>query len=128
MKDPKLLLKIEKVLENNLSDWIKDETLLKNFHGVKVDIYNTDYGMNCHITIVTKKPFTEKISKIIDRISFDLKKEVKTLFPDMFKGGINVSTTAKETYDNTKWWYDEKKRIEESISSVSNLKLKNFFC
>jgi hypothetical protein len=46
---------ISKQVETDLPETIKND----NYYGVVVDIYDTDYGKVCRISVLFKRPFTE---------------------------------------------------------------------
>jgi hypothetical protein len=42
-------------------------------------------------------------------VSRDTKVFIKKLFGDKFESGVSVSNSTVDSYESTKWWYEEKK-------------------
>jgi len=105
--------KLEKVIMKFIYGQILKENLPENFHGVAVDVYNTDYGKSCKITFLMKKPFSEKDSDDLHDISLNAKNSVKRFFNKKFPYGVSVGTSTVKLYKDSKSWYDNKKDIKE---------------
>lgn len=80
-----------------------------NYYGVVVDIYNTDYGRQCHITVLMKKPFKKEDSDMLHNMIRKGRERVKDMFSNLFKGGITSSVSTIDSYKDHKWFYDERK-------------------
>ena len=65
-----------------------------------------------------KRPFSGKDSYFLHRIGKEATNFVKTMFGDYLKGGISCGNSTIDSYNNTKWWYEEKKKLDENIKSV----------
>jgi hypothetical protein len=100
----------EQVIQKMILSYISDYELPKDFSGVAVDIYPTDYGVECHITFLLSKPFKQEESDLLFVIGGHTKVFIKKFFGDKFKSGITVSNSTVDSYESTKWWYDEKKK------------------
>jgi hypothetical protein len=48
----------------------------------------------------------------------EAKSFVYTMFGDYLKGGISCGNSTIDSYNNTKWWYEEKKKLDENVKSV----------
>lgn len=110
---------IKKMAENQISNL---PSLPKNFYGVEVDVYPSEYGKQAHITFIFKKPFSMKESDTLHDVSKIVKNFVKQMFGDIIKN-VNSSNSTIESYENTKRWY-EKKKLQESVKSKNIFKLK----
>lgn len=103
--------------EKTISEFIKlkldDIVLPKDFMGCAVDIYNTEYGVQCHLTFLMKKPFSMTDSDRLQELSKKIKKEIKEYFSGIFDSCINSSVSTLDTYKSYKHWYDSKKEIDE---------------
>lgn len=102
--------KLEKVITKFINGVLSNKELPENFHSVVVDVYGTNYGDGCQITLLMKKPFSEKESDMLFDVSKDAKELVKSFFKEHFLYGISVSTSTVENYMDTKSFYDEKKK------------------
>lgn len=81
-----------------------------NFYGVVVDVYDTDYGKQCHITILMKKPFKAEDSDMLHQWVRKGKEKIKDMFSNYFDSGISGSISTIESYKDHKWFYDERKK------------------
>lgn len=99
----------EKTVHKMVLTYIRPYELPEDFSDVAVDIYPTDYGKECHITFLLSKPFKRKDSDLLFNLSKSLKEYIKKFFGDRYKSGISVSNSTVDSYENTKWWYEEKK-------------------
>ena len=111
-KYEKLEKVIEKIVERKLEDFYQ---LPDNFDRVVADVYPSQYGLNLHITFLMKRPFDKTDSDFFhDFFRFSgVKSKIKTALGDMFDAGISSSNSTIESYERTKWWYDEKKSSVE---------------
>ena len=104
--------KLERVIAS-LFDISKldDGVLLEpdNLYGIIVDIYDTDYGKQCHVTALMKKPFKREDSDMLQNMLRNNREKIKSMFSDFFSSGISSSVSTIESYKNNKWFYDEKK-------------------
>ena len=113
--------KLEKIIASFVKARFDKRILTDNFHDVEVNIYNTDYGTQCHITVLMKKSFSGEESDRFHSSLRNIKSVISNFFPD-FKGGISFNTETLESYNKSKWWYEEKKKpIQESDSKVLKL-------
>jgi hypothetical protein len=103
------MTKEEKTVQKMVLSTISPYELPENFSGIAIDIYPTDYGKECHITFLLSKPFTQKESDSLFAVSRDVKNTIKKFFGDRYKSGISVSNSTVDSYEKTKWWYEEKK-------------------
>jgi predicted MPP superfamily phosphohydrolase len=110
--------KLEKTIEKMVESHFKNIKTPEDFHGIKVDVYPTKYGKVAHIAILMKKPFSGKDSDFLHRIGKEATNFVKTMFGDYLKGGISCGNSTIDSYNNTKWWYEEKKKLDENVKSV----------
>lgn len=101
-------------LENIINSFVKtklsDFQLPENFHDVVIDVYDSDYGKMCHLSFLMKKPFTGEESESIEKVSKNLKKDLKEYFSNTFSGGIQSSCSTLESYLQHKDWYNSKKQ------------------
>jgi len=105
--------KLEKVIMEFINRQIPKEKLPENFHGIAVDVYNTQYGKSCKITFLMKKPFSEKDSDDLHDMSLNAKNLVKSFFNKKFPYGVTTGTSTIKHYKETKDWYDSQKDIKE---------------
>ena len=110
--------KLEKTIEKMVESHFKNIKTPEDFHGIKVDVYPTKYGKEAHIAILMKRPFSGKDSDFLHRIGKEATNFVKTMFGDYLKGGISCGNSTIDSYNNTKWWYEEKKKLDENVKSV----------
>ena len=102
--------KLEKVISVFINRALSNKELPENFHSVVVDVYGTNYGDGCKITLLMKGPYSEEESDMLFNISKDAKDLIKSFFKEHFLYGISVSTSTVENYMQTKSFYDEKKK------------------
>ena len=110
--------KLEKTIEKMVESHFKNIKTPEDFHGIKVDVYPTEYGKAANITILMKKPFSGEDSDFLHVIGKEAKSFVYTMFGDYLTGGISCGNSTIDTYNNTKWWYEEKKKLDENVKSV----------
>jgi hypothetical protein len=89
---------------------IKGVDLPKKFSGVGVDIYPTDYGLECHITFLMDDTFSGDESETMFNLRHTVSKFIKSHLSDKFKSGISISVSTVDAYDSHKPWYDAKKK------------------
>ncbi len=113
--------KLEKIVASFVKARFDKSILTDNFHDVVVNIYNTDYGVQCHVTVLMKKSFSREESDRFHSSLSNTRTAIREFFP-IFKGGVSYNTETLESYDKSKWWYDEKKKpIQESESKALKL-------
>jgi hypothetical protein len=113
--------KLEKIIASFVKTSFDKNILTDNFHDVEVNIYNTDYGTQCHVTVLMKGPFSGEESDRFHSSLSNTRTAIREFFP-IFKGGVSYNTETLESYDKSKWWYDEKKKpIQESDSKALKL-------
>jgi hypothetical protein len=109
-------LKLEKVVERIVESYIKDyNNISDNFYKVKCDIYPSNYGLNCHITLLFEKPFSRNESDFIHTImsTSGIKKRVDNSLGNIFDGGVHHSQSTIDSYEGTSQWYDlQKQRLQ----------------
>lgn len=110
--------KLEKTIEKMVESHFKNIKTPEDFHGIKVDVYPTEYGKAANITILMKRPFSGEDSDFLHVVGKEAKSFVYTMFGDYLKGGISCGTSTIDTYNNTKWWFEEKKKLDENVKSV----------
>ena len=110
--------KLEKTIEKMVESHFKNIKTPEDFHGIKVDVYPTKYGKAANITILMKKPFSGEDSDFLHVVGKEAKSFVYTMFGDYLKGGISCGNSTIDSYNNTKWWYEEKKKLDENVKSV----------
>jgi hypothetical protein len=96
---------ISKQVETDLPETIKND----NYYGVVVDIYDTDYGKVCRISVLFKKPFTENEADEVHNKRREIQKTIRDLVQDFFKGGISMGVSTLDSYNDTSWYYESKK-------------------
>ena len=106
--------KLEKLIAKQFGKPNFEDVLLEpdNFYGVIVDIYDTDYGKQCHITALMKKPFKKEDSDMLHNLLRHGRERVRSMFSDYFNSGITGSVSTIESYKDTKWLYDERKKSQ----------------
>ena len=110
--------KLEKTIEKMVESHFKNIKTPEDFHGIKVDVYPTEYGKAANITILMKKPFSGEDSDFLHVVGKEAKSFVYTMFGDYLKGGITCGNSTIDSYNNTKWWFEEKKKLDENVKSV----------
>ena len=103
--------KLEKLIAKQFGKPNFEDVLLEpdNFYGVIVDIYDTDYGKQCHITALMQKPFKKEDSDMLQNMVRYGRERIKDMFSNLFRGGITGSVSTIESYKDHKWFYDERK-------------------
>ena len=110
--------KLEKTIEKMVEYHFKNIKTPEDFHGIKVDVYPTEYGKAANITILMKRPFSGEDSDFLYVVGKEAKSFVYTMFGDYLTGGISCQNSTIDTYNNTKWWFEEKKKLDENVKSV----------
>ena len=96
---------ISKQVETDLPETIKND----NYYGVVVDIYDTDYGKVCKISVLFKRPFTRNEADEVHDKRIEIQKTIRDLVQDFFKGGISMGVSTLDSYKDTSWYYESKK-------------------
>ena len=96
---------ISKQVETDLPETIKND----NYYGIVVDIYDTDYGKVCRISVLFKRPFTENEADEVHNKRREIQKTIRDLVQDFFKGGISMGVSTLDSYNDTSWYYESKK-------------------
>jgi hypothetical protein len=113
--------KLEKIVASFVKGRFDKSILTDNFHDVVVNIYNTDYGVQCHVTVLMKKGFSREESDRFHNTMSNVRSVIREFFPE-FKAGISFNTETLESYNKGKWWYEEKKKpLQESESKALKL-------
>lgn len=110
--------KLEKTIEKMVESQFKNIKTPEDFHGIKVDVYPTKYGKEAHITILMKRPFSGKDSDVLYGIGREAINLINKMFGDYLSGGISCGNSTIDSYNNTKWWYEEKKKLNENVKSI----------
>jgi len=114
-------LKLEKIIASFVKGTFDKNILTNNFHDVEVNIFNTDYGTQCHVTVLMKNSFSGEESDRFHNILRNVRSVIRDVFPE-FNAGISFNTETLESYNKGKWWYEEKKKpIKESENKILNL-------
>ena len=95
-----------KINSQDLSNILLDPD---NVYDVVVDVYTTDYGRRCHITVLMNDTFNGNDSDMLQRMMTNIKRKVKDMFSNLFDDGISSSVSTIESYKLYKWFYDKKK-------------------
>ena len=105
--------KLENILEKLLTSKLKELNTPENFDSVKIDIYPSEYGINCHISYLMKKPFSREDSDFFNYLGFPIS-FIKSVAGDIFNGGIQSGQSTVAHYnDRTGDWYEmQKERFE----------------
>ena len=102
-------LKLETVLEKLLTSKFKELNTPENFDRVKIDIYPSQYGINCHISYLMKKPFSREDSDFFNYLGFPIS-FIRSVAGDIFNGGIQSGQSTVAHYnDRTGDWYEMQK-------------------
>lgn len=103
--------KLEKVMEQIITDSISEYySFPENFEKVKVDVYETDYGIATHLSFLFKTSFNATDSDFIhDWFKHSgIKQHLQNIIPPVFfKGGLSSSNTVKSYYKSD--YYESKK-------------------
>lgn len=117
------MLKKKTRTEKGISDILKEkydlDGISENYLDVAVDIYPTNYGNFCQITILMKKPFKKEESEDISKKVGSTKKTqdfLESLFPNYFEGGVSISKSTLEVYvEKHLPYYNSVKGYEDTI-------------
>jgi hypothetical protein len=105
---------LEEVVKAITESMLDEQLLSDNYSGIAVDIYNSKYGIICHITILFKKPFSKDESDRLMSEKYPLIKSITKFFPDrLFSGGITSSHSTIEMYNRYREFYDSNKNFED---------------
>lgn len=110
--------KLERVIEKMVETHFKTIEMPENFHGVKVDIFPTKYGKQGNITFLMKKPFSGEDADFIHEIGRKGRMFVQSMFGNYLTGGVINGTSTIDSYNNTKSYYEDKKKLGENVKSV----------
>jgi hypothetical protein len=102
--------KLEKIVVKLVESHIRGYEISDNFYGVSCDIYSSEYGIYCHITFLFKEPFSQKESDFFHNLSGGVRSKIKRTLGDLFvTNNISSQQSTIDSYQKTKWWYEEKK-------------------
>jgi len=105
---------LEEVVKAITESLMDDRNLSDNYSGIAVDIYNSQYGVICHITMLFKKAFSKDESDRLMSEKYPLIKSITKFFPDrLFSGGITSSHSTIEMYNRYREFYDSNKNFED---------------
>ena len=102
--------KLELVIKNFVEIFLEDYPLSDNYAGVAVDVYDSQYGIMCHITVLFEKPFSKDESDNLHSWGRELVRVVNKTFN--FSGRVVSSHSTVEHYERTSSWYDEHKDFD----------------
>lgn len=105
----KKIISLEKTVSEFINLKLEGIRFSENFMGCAVDIYNTEYGEECHLTFLMKKPFSGEESDMMHQVAKKIKNEITEYFSSIFRRGISISTSTYNAYKSHKEWYDSKK-------------------
>lgn len=94
----KLQSTIKNIVNSELS---KKKSLPENFDEADVEVFESQYGKMCHIYYIFKEPYSSFEYNILRQFSIFLKKYVRDLFENIFKGGVYSSLETRESYDKS---------------------------
>ena len=101
---------LELVIKNFVEVYLDDYPLSDNYAGAAVDVYESQYGIMCRITILFKKPFSKDESDNLHSWGRELVRTVNKTFN--FSGRVVSSHSTVEHYERTSSWYDEHKDFD----------------
>lgn len=110
--------KLEKTIEKMVESHFKNIKTPEDFHGIKVDVYPGEYGKQANVTILMKKPFSKEDSDFLHLVSREAKQFIKSMFDDYLKGGVGGGISTIDNYNQTKGYYEEKKKLNENVKSI----------
>jgi len=110
--------KLEKTIEKMVESHFKNIKTPEDFHGIKVDVYHGEYGRHANVTILMKKPFSKEDADFLHEVSREAKNFIKSMFDDYLKGGVGGGISTIDNYNDTKGYYEEKKKLNENVKSV----------
>jgi DNA-directed RNA polymerase subunit L len=114
MESNKLERAIEKMVESHFKNLKKPD----NFYGIKADVYPTKYGKHANITLLMKETFSMVDSDYLESITTPVKDLVKKLFGDYLMGGVSSLNSTIDNYNSSKWWYEDKKKVNENLKTT----------
>jgi len=128
LSENKIDLGYRTLSENGLANVINKNfdfaKISEDFLDVVVDIYPTEYGEFCQVTILMKRPFKREVADEIGKIKQDITKLISSLLHDKFKGRISTSTSTLEVYSRHLVYYNQMKNkgtdgdIQENIERI----------
>jgi len=101
----------EELLKKFVKSALRKYNLPEKFSDVAVDIYPSHYDeIYCHITFLFDKPFSGSDSELMFDLSKLILKDIKIFFDGMNSiKNISTSNSTIDSYNKSKWWYDERK-------------------
>ena len=112
---------VKRFVEQELS---RKETLPENFDSVVVDVRETDYGKKCHIYFLFNSLMSGYQMNLMRPIEIVVKRSIRNLFDNIFKGGVYSSLETKEYYNESIPRLDESKKslkIEINKDKLNNV-------
>ena len=105
---------LEQVVKSITETMIDESDMSDNYDGIAVDIYQSQYGDICHITILFKKSFSKDESDRLMNQRHNMLGTISKFFPNrMFSGGLTSSHSTVEMYNRYKEYYDSNKNFED---------------
>lgn len=101
---------LELVIKNFVEVYLEDYPLSDNYAGAAVDVYNSQYGIMCHITILFKQPFSKDESDNLHSCGRELVSAVNKTFN--FSGRVVSGHSTVEHYEKIRGWYDKNKNFD----------------
>jgi uncharacterized membrane-anchored protein YjiN (DUF445 family) len=112
--------RLEKVIEKLANSELTKHELSENYYGFKANVYPTKYGLQVSAIILTKKPFSQKDADIFYVINKEIKTTLKSAFGD-YVDNIYASVQTAENYEQTKWWFEQQKNLNENKKNITEL-------
>ena len=99
--------KLEKLIAKQFGKPNFEGVLLEpdNFYGVVIDIYDTDYGKQCRITALMKKPFKKEDSDMLHNMLRHGREKIKDMFSNYFDSGITGSVSTIDSYKDSSFLF-----------------------
>jgi hypothetical protein len=101
----------EELLKKFIKSALRGYNLPEKFSDVAVDIYPSNYDeIYCHITFLFDKPFSGSDSDLMFNLSKIILQDIKVFFDGINEiQNISTSNSTIDSYNKSKWWYDERK-------------------
>lgn len=96
--------KFNSTLSNTISDMVisqlkSREKIPDNLYGINVDAHDSKYGKMCHITYLFNDSISGYDSYTMRPIQLVVRRNIKTLFKDVFRGGFYDSLKSMNDFD-----------------------------
>lgn len=125
--------KFNSTLSNTISDMVisqlkSREKIPDNLYGINVDAHDSKYGKMCHITYLFNDSISGYDSYAMRPIQLVVRRNIKTLFKDVFRGGFYDSLKSMNDFDKPdliRPIRESKMRSKKIIITESQFKLIN---